>query len=52
MNHCDYVKQIMRERCRETRAALLEKVPFNLRERVRREVEWRWRERQANTRSR
>ncbi len=49
----DYVKQIMRERCRSRRAAMLARVPFNLRERVKREVEWKWQQqRQPNTRSR
>lgn len=53
MNALDYVSQIMRERSRETRAALLERVPYHMRERVRREVEQRWQRRaQANTRNR
>ena len=47
MNVRGYVEQILRERSRETRRALLERVPFNLREKVRVEVQHRWQRRRA-----
>lgn len=41
----DYVRQIMKQRFRAERRAMLARVPYHQRERVRREVEWRWRNR-------
>jgi hypothetical protein len=42
MNRRDYVAQILRERSRATRRAMLERVPFHMREQVRCEVQQRW----------
>lgn len=42
----DFVRRIMREPRRHRRRLILEEVPFHMRERVKREVEYRWKHRQ------
>lgn len=48
----EWVRRILRERRRERRAAILNDVPYHMRERVQREVEHRWKQHKRKTETR